>query len=228
MKRIISLIFIMIFSTVLLSQEHRFIEVSGVANLEYPADQINWSVSIKKVENTLEKSSEKANEVLKQLLIILNQASIDGNDIQISPTQKGKEYENEFDTRSRKFIGFYTMINVNFILRDMNNYSDLVSLLSSTDELENILSTWSDSEYEEHHKSTLIQASDNARNKAKYLAENLGMKIGSVLEIQEGTQNQLYPNPFNTSSSMEYKTPQATGKIPYTRSVKIKFELSER
>ena len=117
MKRIISLIFIMIFSTVLLSQEHRFIEVSGVANLEYPADQINWSVSIKKVENTLEKSSEKANEVLKQLLIILNQASIDGNDIQISPTQKGKEYENEFDTSSRKFIDFYTMKNENFILK---------------------------------------------------------------------------------------------------------------
>ena len=71
----------------------------------------------------------------------------------------------------------------------------------------------------------MIQASDNAKNKASYLAENLGMQIGSVLEIQESSTS--YPNPFNTSTSLEYETPIASGKIPYTRSVKIKFELIE-
>ena len=35
-------------------------------------------------------------------------------------------------------------------------------------------------------RALLIQASDNAKNKALYLADNLGMQIGSVLEIQEG------------------------------------------
>lgn len=226
MKIVVSLVFLLAFYTNIYTQDNKFIEVTGTANIEYPADQINWSVNIKKVDNTLEKSSERANTVLKELMIILNRASIDGNDIQISPIQQGREYE--YDTRVRKFIGFYTMINVNFILKDLNNYSTLVSLLSTTDDLENVRSTWSDSIYEEHHKSTLIQASDNAKNKAAYLAENLGMKIGTVLEIQEGTQAQSYPNPFNTSSSMEYNTPQASGKISYTRSVKVKFELSEK
>lgn len=228
MRIILSLVFLLAIYTNIYSQDNKFIEVTGVANIEYPADQINWSVYIKKVDNTLEKSSERASTVLKELMIILSRASIDGNDIQISPIQQGREYENEYDTRLRKFIGFYTMINVDFMLKDLNNYSTLVSLLSTTDDLENVRSTWGDSIYEEHHKSTLIQASDNAKNKAEYLAENLGMKIGSVLEIEEGTQAQAYPNPFNTSSSMEYKTPQATGKISYTRSIKVKFELLEK
>ena len=86
--------------------------------------------------------------------------------------------------------------------------------------------SWNDSKYEEHHKSTLIQASDNAKNKAAYLAENLEMQIGSVLEIQESSTS--YPNPFNSSTSLEYETPIASGKVPYTRSVKIKYELIEK
>jgi len=64
---------------------------------------------------------------------------------------------------------------------------------------------------------------------AEYLAENLGMQIGSVLDIQEGnTTTARYPNPFNTSTSLQYEAPTSSGKISYTRSVKIKFELKEK
>ena len=74
----------------------------------------------------------------------------------------------------------------------------------------------------------MIQASENAKNKVAYLAENLGMEIGSVLEIQEGNTSTSYPNPFNTSTSFKYETPIASGKVSYTRTIKIKFILLEQ
>jgi len=218
----------LIFCSFLYSQEVRFIEVTGTANIEYPADQINWTVNINKIENSLDGSAEKANSVLNDLIITLKKIGIDDNDIQISPIQQGRYYENEIDRQYRKFVGFSSNINVSFILRDLNKYTQLVRKLSESDEYDKTRSSWDDSKYEEHHKSTLIQASDNARSKAMYLAQNLGMQIGPVLEIQEGSQAAGYPNPFNTSTSLGYETPIASGKISYTRSIKIKFELKEK
>jgi len=226
MKKII-VFFILSFSFLLFAQETRFIEVTGTANIEYPADQINWKVSIKKIEDTFSESKNDTEAALKELVEILNINGIDKNDIQISPLQQGRHYD--YDGRSRIFKGFFANIDVNFLLRDLAKYSDVIMKLSETDEFTYMIPSWTDSKYEEHHKNTLIQASDNAKNKAAYLAENLGMQIGSVLDIQEGnTTTARYPNPFNTSTSLQYEIPTASGKISYTRSIKIKFELKEK
>ena len=227
MKKIF-ILFLLFSCALIYSQENRFIEVTGTANIEYPADQISWNINIKKIESSLDESSLKANSVVKDLLAVLEQTGINKNDIQVSPIQQGRYYENEHDRQYRKFVGFYSSINIKFILQDMTKYLELVRQLSESEEYENLNASWVDSKYEEHHKTTLIQASDNAKNKAEYLAENFGMQIGSVLEILEGDRSTSYPNPFNTITSTGYDTPVATGKVSYTRSVKIKFELKEK
>ena len=227
MKKIF-ILFLLFSCALIYSQENRFIEVTGTANIEYPADQISWNINIKKIESSLDESSLKANSVVKDLLAVLEQTGINKNDIQVSPIQQGRYYENEHDRQYRKFVGFYSSINIKFILQDMTKYLKLVRQLSESEEYENLNASWVDSKYEEHHKTTLIQASDNAKNKAEYLAENFGMQIGSVLEILEGDRSTSYPNPFNTITSTGYDTPMATGKVSYTRSVKIKFELKEK
>jgi uncharacterized protein YggE len=198
----------------------------GTANIEFPADQINWTVDIRKIADTFEESSTNCNSALNSLLEILNLNEIDKNHIQISPIQQGKYYEQDYDRRTRVFKGFVSSLIVNFILKDMMKYSELVSKLSKSDEFENIRSSYSDSKYEDHHKETLIKASDEAKKKAIYLIENIGKKIGSVLEVVE--TNSSYPNPFNSSTSLPYEMPINSGKVSYSRSVKIKFEITEK
>jgi uncharacterized protein YggE len=223
MKKIF-ILFLLFSCSLIYSQDNRFIEVTGTANIEYPADQISWRVIIKKIADSFSESRIDAENDLMKLEEILEKNSVDKNDVQITPVQQGRYYE--YDGRNRIFKGYFSSFNINLVLRDLDKYPALISQLSESGDFENLSPTWSDSKYEEHHKSTLIQASDNAKIKASYLAENLGLEIGQVLEIQES--NASYPNPFNSSTSLEYDTPIATGKVSYTRSVKIKFELKEK
>ena len=221
MKSIIAVIFL--FTSISFPQTSNFIEVNGTANIEYPADQINWTVDIRKIADTFEESTDQVGSIVNDLLEILEQIGINKNDIQIAPLQQGRYYENDSDRRTRIFKGFVSSLSVNFILKDILKYSQLISKLSKSDNFENIRSSYGDSKYEIHHKETLIKATDEAKKKAIYLSENLGKKIGSVLEIVEA--NNSYPNPFNSSTSLQYEMPAATGKVSYTRSVTIKFEI---
>lgn len=225
MNKIISLMLFLLFLSTTYSQNIKFIEVMGTANIEYPADQINWTVDLRKIADTFEESANQVNTSLNSLLEILNLNGIDKNDIQVSPIQQGRYYEQDYDKRNRVFKGFVSSMIVNFTLKDMMKYSVLVSKLSKSDEFENIRSSYSDSKYEDHHKETLIKATDEAKKKATYLIENVGKKMGAVLEVVE--TNSSYPNPFNSSTSLQYETPITSGKVSYSRSVKIKFEITE-
>jgi uncharacterized protein len=221
MKSLILVFFLLI--SVSFSQSNKFIEINGTANIEYPADQVNWTVNINRLAETFEESTDQVNAILKELLDILDKSGINKNDIQISPLQQSRFYEYSNDRKTRIFKGFNTNLIVSFILKDMMKYSQLVSNLSRSDGFENIRSSYSDSKYEIHHKETFIKATNEAKNKALYLSENLGKKIGSVLEVVEN--NNSFPNPMNSSASLQYEQPVVTGKVSYTRSVTIKFEL---
>ncbi|HEY7751169.1 MAG TPA: SIMPL domain-containing protein, partial [Ignavibacteriaceae bacterium] len=213
MKSILLLLVFFFLSALSHSQQVKFIEVTGTSNIAFPADQINWQVNIKKIADTFSESRNNAEKVLRKLEEILSANNIDKNNIQVSPIQQGRYYE--IEDRNKVFKGYFTNFNVDFVLRELNQYSAIISQLSESGDFENLTTTWNDSKYEEHHKNTLIQASDNAKYKVEYLAENLGMMIGSVLEVQETSIS--YPTPFNTSTSLEYDNPAASGKISYTR-----------
>ena len=136
MKKIF--ILILLFSaSFLYSQETRFIEVTGTANVEYPADQISWRVIIKKVADTFSESRNEAESDLKKLQEILVTNNIDKNDIQITPVQQGRHYE--YDGRNKVFKGYFSSYNVNLILRDISKYSRLISQLSESGDFENLI-----------------------------------------------------------------------------------------
>lgn len=202
----------------------RFISVNGTAELQIPADEIEWNIRIESLNEKLPKAKNSCDASLTQLLNILSKNGIKKDGIEVSPISQGKHFE--YLDRERTQDGFFTRLNVYFKLRDLSKYSALVSALSTNPEFETIYARYSDSKYETNNKLAIKKAVLAAKEKADYLAETLGVQLGKVLEV---TENDLFKTSFVGANTMASVGPPSAeniqGKIAFKRSVHLKMEI---
>jgi len=202
----------------------KYINVNGTSEIILPADQVNFTVQIKVIDESIETSKKSNDKYLNELLEILKNIGISYDDIDVSPISLGKNYE--FTDRAKKQNGFYTEVDVVFGLTDLSKYYELTNELASNDNFEITRSNYSISDYELQHKTAYQKALIAAKEKAAYMAACLGVKVGEVLEIEENNFLQSYANPFNTVTSVNSEDRNISGKVTIKRSVRIKFSIN--
>lgn len=219
-------LFILVLSIVSLTaqENERYINVNGTSELTLPADQINFNIRIVIVDESVEKSKETNDRYLNELLNILKNTGIHSDDISVSPLTLGKHYESK--DREKIHKGFYTKVNVLFLLKDLSRYYELTNKLASSDYYEIVNANYNISDYEEQHKLAYKEALRAAKEKAEYMAETLGLEVNKVLEIEESGLIQTYPNPFNTAVRGESQGGDISGKVIIKRSVRVKFAIN--
>ncbi|MFO7523965.1 MAG: SIMPL domain-containing protein [Ignavibacteriaceae bacterium] len=227
MRFILSLVFLVAFYINIYPQDNKFIEVTGTAVLEVPADEVIWNINIRKIAKTFEDSRNQCYKSVDNLVNILKAAGIKDSEIDIPPLQQSKEYE--YLDRERIFKGFVTSVIIKFKQKDLSAYGVLSEELSKSEEYENISTSFNDSMYEEHHKQALKNAALSARDKADYLLQELNLQLGDIIEITEISQ--AYPSPFNRTTSLSVGDAESQaigGNITYSRSIKIKFNINNK
>lgn len=203
--------------------QQKYINVNGTSELILNADQISFTVQIKVISETIEESKKKNDEYVKQLLQILKDSGINSDDIEVSPITLGKNYE--YSGRERTQNGFYTWVNVSFILKELSEYYNLTDKLTANDNFEITNSYYNISDYEVQNKIAYENALKAARVKAGYMCQSLGLSLGDVLEIDENSNNPGYPNPFNTQTRESNQNENTFGNVTIRRSIRVKFAL---
>ena len=223
MKYFILYLLFFCFTAVYPQTKTRYIDVNGTAELMVQADQINFTIQINIVGKSIEKSKKSGDKHLNELLAILKNIDIDSSDIEILPVTLGKNYEFVDGRREQK--GFYTEIKVDFLLRDLSKYYELINKLSLNDNFEILNSSYGISDYEHRHVAANKKALKAAKDKAEYMAKTLGVNLGEVLEIEE---NNFWRGYSLASNSISAETPQSNsinGKVTIRRSVRVKFAI---
>jgi uncharacterized protein len=224
MKYFFLALFICFFCSTKAQEFHKYITVNGTSELILPADQINYTVRIKIVAATVE-ASKNANDSCKNALLMkLNKVGINSNDINVLPMTLGKNYE--FNDSERKQRGFYTEVNVIFLLKDLSKYYELTNEISSSNQYEIMESIYSISDYELQHKLAYEKALKAAKEKAEYMVHALGVKLKDVLEIDENNYWQtgsIYSNTIE--QKQDSRAGDMSGKVTIRRSVKVKFAI---
>lgn len=218
-------LFICSFASTNAQEIHKYITVNGTSELILPADQIKYTIQIKIVAAAVEASKNANDSCRNELLRKLNKIGINSNDINVLPMTLGKNYE--FNKGERKQRGFYTEVNVVFLLKDLSKYYELTNELSSSNQYEIKESTYNISDYELQQKIAFEKALLAAKEKAKYMVHVLGVKLKDVLEIEENNYWQagsIYSNTIE--QKQDSRAGDMSGKVTIRRSVKVKFAIN--
>jgi uncharacterized protein YggE len=205
-------------------ENKKYINVTGTSELILPADQMNFTVQIRTINDSVEESKKANDNHLNELMALLKSAGILSNDITSSPISIGKNYEMKDKDRIQK--GFFTEVRVSFLFKDLSKYYELTNKLSSCNSFENINSSYALSDFELQNKLTYQKALMAAKEKAEYMSNALGLKLGDVLEIDVNNSEQNYPNPFNSVTVIDSQNSTNSGKVTIKRSVRVKFAIN--
>lgn len=214
------------FSTNAQQDIRRYIDVNGTAEVNVPADQIEFSVQIRVIRETIEDSKKQVDASVANLLKILDSFSLEEDDIIVTPTILGKNYT--YENGSQKQNGYFASSSVSFKLKDLTKYYGLSDQLAKDQTIEIVNSYYSLSDYETYNQEAYEKALKAASNKADYMTKALGISKGRILSIDENNQN--YPMPYNMKvmeQSDAGGNAVISGKVNITRTIRVKYELSE-
>ena len=226
MKKIILLLFIICFISTNAQEIQRYININGTSELIRDADLIDFTIEIKTIDESVEKSKKTNDNNLEELLEVLKTFGISSEDIIVSPISLGKNFE--YNDRERQQIqkGFFVELEVSFLLRDLTKYYALTNKLATSNDFAIIRSNYGISDYELQHKIAYENALKAAKEKAEYMSKTLGVNLGDVLEIDENNLWQSYPNPTNTITMESSQGGNISGKVTIRRSIRVKIAIN--
>jgi|ERR1035438_1131193 uncharacterized protein YggE len=226
MKYLLLALLLLCFTSPKAQENKKYINVTGTSELILPADQMNFSVQVKTISESVDESKKTNDLHLNELMTLLKNTGIRSGDITTSPISIGKNYETKEKERIQK--GFFTAITVSFLLVDLSKYYELTNKLSSGNSFDNVNSSYTISDNELQNKLAYQKALKVAKEKAEYMATTLGLKLGDVLEIDENayTPNYYSSNSMNSGVVIDSQSYNYSGKVTIRKSVRVKFALN--
>ncbi|AXE19506.1 SIMPL domain-containing protein [Runella rosea] len=166
------------------------IEVTGTAELEVVPDELYFTISLK--EYFKDEKNQKDKVVLetleKQLIEAVKSAGLPKENLSISGVTGYREW-----TGKKKPQHFLAGKQFQLKLSNANNINELMSKVDDRGVEYVNMSRVEHSKKEEFRRQVKVNALKAAKEKAGYLLESIGEKLGEVLEIHEVEEGSVYP-----------------------------------
>jgi uncharacterized protein len=166
------------------------IGVTGTAELEIVPDELYFTISLKEYFKDEKNQKDKvALETLeKQLIEAVKSAGLPKENLSISGVTGYREW-----TGKKKPQHFLAGKQFQLKLSNANNINDLMAKVDDRGVEYVNMSRVEHSKKEEFRRQVKVNALKAAKEKAGYLLESIGEKLGEVLEIHEVEEGNVYP-----------------------------------
>lgn len=207
-------------NNVSISQSENTITVSGGGEVTAVSDIATIDVHLTKDGKTAKEAQDSLNEVINKTLNYLKTENILDKDIKseyggISPKYSYEKvicYTYPCPSNEPKIIGYTATQSITVKVREVDNASIVRTGLAELG-ISNINGpTFSIDDEETLKDQARERAIDNAKKKAEVLADQLGVKLGKVVNFSENSADYLRYEARNESIS--YKTMDASGSAP--------------
>ncbi len=199
MKKLFALAFIALLSFSAFAQQvdlRKKITVSGVAESEVTPDIIYVSISLKEYfKDNNNKNRIDITTLENQLFRAVQQAGIPKENLRVNNLSA-------YATRDKKKNPeFLASKQYRLKVTDLNRYNDIISAIDARGIAYTNIESYDYSKIERLKMELKVKALQNAKQKASYLVEAIGDKLGSALDIQE-TNNEVFPQAYRVNTMM--------------------------
>lgn len=181
-------------------EEINRISISGEGEIYATPDIAVIDVSVLTEERTvaeaMDSNTEKMNNIINALK---NNMAIDEKDIKTTNFNIYPQYSYNSDTGQRSLDGYNISQNINVKIRNLDNVGQVIQSVTSlgANNVSDLSFTFDDDEALKNQARE--KAIENAKQKAKDLASQLGVKLVNIVDFSESSYTPVY------SSGMSYK-----------------------
>jgi len=210
------------------------ITVSGSAEKKTKNQIANFSAGVSATDLNRENAVAEVNKKMDELVTALKNFGIKTEDIQtayLNIYQNQDSYWDSADNRNKTRPGAWNVSNnVSIVLRDVDRASSLTDLLSKSGATNVYGPNFSLDKTGKDIENELYQAAiKDARQKAEEMAKSSGIRLGEVLNIQEGgSYSPIYPmyrSMGGGGMGGGESAPVEAGSSLITRSVTVTFKI---
>ncbi len=209
------------------SQEAPFIEVSGQATVELPADQAEISFAMEtRSDDAATAASDNAQEMTR-VFAAIRSGGFAGLELETFGYSLQPQYATN-DQRVRSIVGYVAYNNIRVTISDVDAVGRLIDVAVAAGANRVASISFSASDTEPARAQALAEAVRNARAQAVVIATSLGYELGAPLEIRGGAQR---PTPImfdamsRTVQAQAAPTPIEAGSQTVDANVTIRFAL---
>ena len=201
------------------------IEVTGTAEFEVVPDELYFTISLKEYFKDEKNQKDKVllETLEKQLIEAVKSAGLPKENLSVSGVTGYREW-----TGKKKPQHFLAAKQFQLKLSNANNINDLMAKVDDRGVEYVNMSRVEHSKKEEFRRLVKTNALKAAKEKAGYLLESIGEKLGEVLEIHEIEEGNVYPvykAQYNVRMMAADAAPESDGGLEYQK-IKYSYRMN--
>ena len=218
-------VFLLLFCGLLIAQpDVRKISVTGKSSATLEAQYSSISIRVKETDKEMAASHKKLNSILNKLFTELVKSGITEDDITKSVIDQGADYR--WQDNERILVSYFSSCIAMFDVNDLGKLPAIYEILAKFEQITIMSSTYERHDTFEKRKIELKRALQAAKEKAEFMADIMGCKLGKVKEINEvswdnGAAGGVYANTMR----MEKAPDVSFGSVTISATVHVEFYI---
>jgi len=199
----------------------RKISVSGTAETEVTPDIIYISISLKEyLKDNNSKKKVEITDLENQLIAAIQKAGISKENLTINNLSSWN-----YETEKKKNPEFLASKQYKLKVNDLNKFNAILNGIDAKGIANTGIDSYDYSKIEGLKKELKLKALLAAKEKAQYMVEALGDKLGGVIEIQDGGDNPIQPVYRNYMMKADMASSDAAQEVDFKK-IKLSFTVN--
>lgn len=208
----------------------RLLTVGGEGEVEAAPDRADVSFSVEASEKSLADAEKAVTEATARLLKLCDTLGIPRSAVRSAQLNVQPQYDTGVVSNRPRIVGYFVSRQVEVDLRDLGKLGKLLQGAVETGANRMSGVAFGSSRKDEHQRTALAKAAEDARANAEVLARAMGVKLGRLHSLTASASGGMPPAPMHMmraakAASMEADQTYEAGEMRFEASVTAEYEL---